>query len=234
LARLGGIDGCSAGWLCVELDTLSGTVGGKVLASPEDLSQAMARLDLLTIDIPIGLPEAGPRSCDLAARRLLAPRRSSSVFPAPVRAALDGRSWLEACALSAAACGKRLSRQTFAILDRIRDVDELMRSAPGLQARVREIHPELCFYYLNAEEVVPDPKRTASGREQRQRLLDRGFGSAFTSLRSRLHRGAAADDDILDALAALWTTRRIWEGTVVTIPTQPEHDRYGLRMEMLA
>jgi predicted RNase H-like nuclease len=42
------------------------------------------------IDIPIGLTASGPRSCDLEARRLLGPRRSS-VFPAPAREVL--RAW---------------------------------------------------------------------------------------------------------------------------------------------
>lgn len=43
-----------------------------------------------------------------------------------------------------------------------------------------------------------------------------------------------ADDDIRDALVALWTAGRIVEGRAVAFPEFPPQDATGLRMEMVA
>lgn len=64
------------------------------------------------IDIPIGLPEVGPRRCDLEARRMIGARRSS-VFPAPMRGLLGAATYDEAVSRAVALSGKGLSRQAF-------------------------------------------------------------------------------------------------------------------------
>lgn len=51
---------------------------------------------ITAIDIPIGLPPDRPRHCDITARALLGPRRSS-VFPAPVRNVIAADSFDLAC-----------------------------------------------------------------------------------------------------------------------------------------
>ena len=120
---VGGADGCPGGWVCIERDTITGDIFGDVFATTQDLMERGRYLAVLTVDIPIGLTDAEPRECDRQARRLLTSRRGSSVFPAPVRAALEGATYSECCDLSAAACGKRLTKQAHAILGRIREVD---------------------------------------------------------------------------------------------------------------
>jgi len=119
-----------------------------VVQSLESIVRGSATGGIVAIDVPIGLPEAGDRACDRSARRLLGVPRASSVFPAPCRAALSGSTYAEACLLNEAACGSRISRQTFNILPKIREVDGLM--TPILQLRVRECHPELVFALLSA------------------------------------------------------------------------------------
>jgi predicted RNase H-like nuclease len=42
-----------------------------------------------------------------------------------------------------------------------------------------------------------------------------------------------ARDDIIDALAALWTAERIARGEARMLPPQPPVDEMGLRMEMV-
>ncbi len=205
---IAGVDGCPAGWLCVRRDMMSGALSAQVFTTVADLMRHTAGVAALTIDIPIGLPDAGPRDCDLAARSLLSSPRASSVFPAPVRAVLQARSWQEACDLSAAACGKRLSKQIFAILDRIRSVDAALRSEPQLLARVREIHPEISFYFWNNQRPIAPAKRTPEGQAARRRLVEEAFGPVVDRIRQELPRRAASDDDILDAFAALWTAGR--------------------------
>jgi predicted RNase H-like nuclease len=61
------------------------------------------------------------------------------------------------------------------------------------------------------------------------------FPGAFERVRRDISRRSAADDDILDAFAALWTAGRIEQGTAVTLPhADPPVDSVGLPMQMLA
>ena len=76
-------------------------------------------------------------------------------------------------------------------------------------------------------------KRTSEGRDERLRLVTEYFGGAFDTVRREVSRRHAADDDILDAFAALWTAERILKGVAITIPDVPPEDRLGLRMEMV-
>lgn len=232
MTTIGGADGCSGGWICVERDTVTGEIFAEVLTTTKDLRDRARHLAVLTVDIPIGLSETGPRQCDVEARRLLTSVRGSSVFPAPVRAALDAGTYIEACERSEAACGKRLSKQAHAIMWRIREVDEMLRAEPELQGRVREIHPEVCFYAW-AGHPMRHAKRTGEGRAERLALVNEHFRGTFEELRPSVPQRLAADDDLLDGFAALWTAERILRGEAITVPKVPPEDRYGLRMEMV-
>jgi predicted RNase H-like nuclease len=228
------VDGCPAGWLCLVERAGSADLAAHVYTTVRDLLAATHDCEVVAVDIPIGLTDAGPRRCDVEARRLLGPRRSS-VFPAPVRATLDATSYLDACERSAAAHGKRLSRQAFAILDRIRDVDAALRTEPDARERVYEVHPELCFYEWNDARPMPHSKHTSEGFRDRLALVTRDFGpEAYQRVRTSVRRGQATDDDILDAFAALWTARRICAGQARRVPEVPPVDACGLPMRMLA
>ena len=63
---------------------------------------AVPDVEVVAIDMPIGLSDDGARACDVAARRLLG-RAGSSVFPTPVRAVLATDDYAEARAVSRAA-----------------------------------------------------------------------------------------------------------------------------------
>lgn len=233
MAEIGGVDGCPAGWLLVHQGA-DGSIRSSVHASAEELFAATGQLSVLAIDIPIGLPDGGSRECDVEARRLVGPR-ASSVFPTPVRAALAATTYAEACSLSRADCGKAISQQAFQILDRIRDVDEAMRESAALRARVVEVHPEVCFYFMNGAVPLEDAKRSEGGKAMRKRLIAEAFGEGvFETIRTRYHSRQVADDDILDALAALWTARRVEQGQAETIPSSPPADRFRLPMQMKA
>ncbi len=224
-----GVDGCRGGWLRLARDPAGGAIDAAVLSTDALFADA-ARFAAIAIDIPIGLREDGPRACDVEARRRLGPR-ASSVFPAPVRAALGAPSYAEACARSAAACGKRLSRQAHAILWRIEAVDAALRAVPA--PHVREAHPELCFAEWNGGRPMAHAKRTAEGRAERLRLVEGTFGDAFAPVRRRCVRAEVADDDILDAFATLWTAARVVAGESYTVPATPPRDACGLPMEMV-
>jgi predicted RNase H-like nuclease len=198
-AVLAGVDGCRGGW-AVAFDDAGRTALAR-LRTLADLPPCTA-----LIDIPIGLPVAGPRACDLEARRLLGRPRASSVFPAPTRAQL-------------AAPTPRCSRQLFNILPKIREADELAPHAGWFEG-----HPEVSFALMDGGRGLPEPKRTAEGRARRRALL----AAAFSDLPSRL------DDDEADAYALLWSARRVAAGRERRLPIDAELDGRHLRMQILA
>lgn len=229
---LRGVDGCPKGWIAVSWDLGTGRVTHHVFTDAESLLRDSSA-EVTTIDIPIGLPNSSPRRVDGEARKLLR-ARASSVFPAPARAALAAQTYKEACSLSQAACGKSLSQQAYGILPKIKAVDTVLQQNPGLAKRVLEIHPELCFYFWADQNPMRHPKLSGFGFAERLELVRTVFGDAAEEIREAVPRSEAGDDDILDALAALWTAQRIHSGNAVRLPTVEERDECGLPMQMFA
>ena len=227
-----GLDGCSIGWVAVYRDDTTSRVWWQVLPDFSALLGWLPTLNLVAIDIPIGLPDAGPRRCDLEARRLLGPRRSS-VFPAPIRPVVESRTYTEANEAGRRAHGKGLSKQAWAIVPKIREVDAALRGDACLRDNVKEVHPELCFTVMNAGHPMAHAKRTDAGQAERVHLLCRHFGSAVEEALSARPSGCQPDD-LLDAFAALWTAERVASGAARRVPEVEERDRYGLAMEMWA
>src|SRR4051794_40997128 len=106
--RVLGVDGCRGGWLTAVVDDLQ--VGWRWAPAVADLLADPAVV--VAIDIPIGLPDAGVRTCDVEARRLLG-RRGVTVFAAPVRPVLDCTTYAEARAVLADRGGASMSAQAF-------------------------------------------------------------------------------------------------------------------------
>jgi predicted RNase H-like nuclease len=156
-------------------------------------------VDLVALDVPIGLPDRGARVCDLEARQRLG-RRKSSVFPAPVRDVLAANSYREACQARTAAEGKRMSIQAWSIVPKIREVDGTLRSKPSLVGRVREVHPELCFCQMAGGQPMAHRKKTAAGEAERRALLVEHFGRAVDDALAEVRKLGCARDDVLDAL----------------------------------
>jgi predicted RNase H-like nuclease len=232
MAVVAGADGCRAGWLCVSREVGGGNVAVRVFRSAQELFDQDPRPVVLTIDIPIGLTESGSRDCDLRARALLGQPRGSSVFPAPVRCTVYARDYNEACLLGERADGRRLSRQAWGIAPKIREVDTIMRGNIGLQVWVREVHPEVSFCLWNRETPLRNGKKKLAGRLERRLLVEKEFGSVTMLLHQV--RGVAAEDDLLDACAALWSAQRILAGEATTLPRATLLDSEGLRMEIIA
>ena len=161
------------------------------------------------VDIPIGLPQVGPRRCDQQARRLL-PGRASSVFPAPTQATAadrrEGVTYAEAVRRSRSRGQPAPSRQTWSITDKINDVADGCRALPPT-VRVLECHPEVTFTAL-AGTVLPR-KSTTAGVGQRIAAM-----SGWVDVAAAL--GGVPDGvpvvDALDALACLWTAERVAAG----------------------
>lgn len=231
---IAGADGCRAGWVVVQERFPDGGLSWEVVPSISDLLRRPESPSILAMDIPIGLPLLGPRACDLEARRLLGPRRGTSVFPAPIRAVVDAESYSDASNARRQAEGKGMSRQAWGIVPKIRDVDTFLQSQPLDQSRVREVHPEVCFFFMADRRPMESRKRRLVGRNERAALLRAHFGDEVDSGLALQRSLGCASDDLLDALAALWTARRIRAGTAVTHPASPPRDSIGLRMEIVA
>ena len=226
-----GADGCRSGWICLVREQ-SGEIVSKLFETAEALMSQEPRPAVLAIDIPIGLAEVGPRLCDLEARKRLGPR-ASSVFTAPIRPLLAAATWDEACSIRERLERKRISKQAWAIVPKIREVDRALRENPARQGWVREVHPEVCFWAWRGE-PMPHAKKHALGRAARLDLVGRYFGAAaFHDVRVCHRKAEAADDDILDAFAALWTAERVVQGKSATLPEHPPLDSHRLRMEMV-
>ena len=80
---------------------------------------------LILVDIPIGLRQNGnlERLCDKEARKVLG-NRKSSVFPVPCRNAVYQSTYQEASSINFQLTGKYISKQSWFISGRIRQVDE--------------------------------------------------------------------------------------------------------------
>jgi predicted RNase H-like nuclease len=229
-----GADGCKAGWIAILKNLDTGCISWRVCSAMRELAYGEPAPQVIALDIPIGLPEYGARACDLDARKLLGPGRASSVFPAPIRPILATTSYHEACQIRTGVEGKKSSRQAWAIVSKIREVDNALRHDSGLAARVWEVHPEVSFYFLAGKHPLQHSKKRRAGREERRKLLEPLFGEWLHEALAERDRSASAEDDVLDAFAALWTAERIATGTAKTIPSALERDKFDLRMEIAA
>jgi predicted RNase H-like nuclease len=182
----------------------------------------------LAVDMPIGLAASGPRMSDGIVRSLLGPRRSS-VFPPPPRSALCARTYREACELRRQIDGKAVSAQVWNIFAKIAEVDRLM--TPALQRLVIEAHPELSFAMMNGGIPAGANKKTVEGRKERLALLACSVSGCTEDVPNWRPRGAA-HDDLLDALAVLWTAERFLRHEACCRPETADYDERGLRMEI--
>ncbi|HEU0114068.1 MAG TPA: DUF429 domain-containing protein, partial [Thermomicrobiales bacterium] len=168
-----GVDGCRGGWLAVVLDPIAGTLTPRVHPDFASVLAARPAPATIAIDMPIGLSVGVPRGCDVEARRLLGPRRSS-VFPAPDRRLLGARDYREALARARALTGTGISRQAFNIVAKAAEVDRAM--TPALQQRAIEVHPEVSFWAMNGGVPMAHPKRRPEGFAERRSVLAAALG----------------------------------------------------------
>jgi predicted RNase H-like nuclease len=201
-----GVDGWRGRWVGALLDDRRVTL----LDLPDvDAVLAVPDVEVVAIDMPIGLSEDGVRACDVRARELLHRYgAASSVFPTPVRAVLAADDYAEARAISRARTTppRAPSAQSFQLVKAIRALDDALGDPP--RADVREVHPELAFRRLDPE--LLDPKGTARGASRRLAALRRvmDVDAALLDAPRRVPM-----IDALDACAAAWSAGRIADGT---------------------
>lgn len=204
-----GADGCPGnGWVVAAVPVAGGVPVGPVawhfvvgaaalLELARDLGAAA-----VAVDVPVGLPETGTRACDVAARLRLRGGGASSVFAAPTRGVLAHLTYP-----AARAAQPSLSAQAFGLVERVRDVDDVLRSAgPAVHDLVVECHPEVSLRALT--DLVLPRKKSAPGALLRLQALSAALGEVPPDAPV-----GAAVDDALDALACAWTAARRLAGT---------------------
>ena len=181
--------------------------------------------------MPIGLPDVAPRTCDSLARRFLGPRRSS-VFSPPYRQMLAFDDYADANAWGKANVDRGLSRQSWGLAAKIRDVDGSM--TPALQTRVIEAHPEVAFARLGGAPCA-HAKKSAAGEDERMAIVDAAglaeAGALVARIRETHGKSAIGADDVLDACATALAAKARLEGAGVRFSDE-QRDARGLVMEI--
>ncbi|HSH59636.1 MAG TPA: DUF429 domain-containing protein [Acidimicrobiales bacterium] len=221
-----GVDGCKSGWVAV---ALSGGKGPEAhyLPTIDALGSLSANADAVAIDIPIGLPANGPRDSDLLAREFLGVRRNS-VFLTPVREALEADTHAQATQAGMARTGTGISRQAYALRNKILEVERWLPQSPF---PVYEVHPEVSFAVMLGTPARAGKKTWAGMVERRNTLEAAGISLHDIDGEATVR---AAVDDMLDAAAAAWTAGRIASGTARSFPDPPELDSSGRQIAIFA
>jgi predicted RNase H-like nuclease len=220
-----GVTPCRGGWL-VAAAKLQGTI-----FSPEDPIRIETFVDVvdtrpgyssIALNAPIGgLEEAtvGGRACDREARLLLG-RRGSAVKSAPIHVdSPDGTELLP----------DNIDAITRTLLPRYREVAREM--APFRQRTIYEVNADLSFFQLNEDVPMRWSKYSEKGIAERRSLVETKLPGSLRIIDAEVP--GATPSHLLDAAAILWTARRIFAKAAIRIPSDPEWDEQGLRMELL-
>ncbi len=200
MTLVAGADVTKGHWVVVVLrdDTFDRATITKNLA---EFLEETQDLDVLAVDIPIGLPEGKEhRQCDLAAKAFLRPR-SSSVFFTPPRPVLEAPTYQEGNHLSWHNYERGVSAQAYALGQKILEVDPVAAS----DDRVIEVHPEVCFRAMKGE-PLDYSKHSWNGQAERRRLI---AGAGIHLPDDLPNAGKVPPDDLLDAAAAAWSAWRV-------------------------
>jgi predicted RNase H-like nuclease len=215
-----GIDGCKSGWFSV-WENQDKSIHSSVFSNLNELKNFFKNESQLIvgIDMPVVLSEVIPRQADQLARKLLS-KKASSVFTAPTPEMLDQPNYEKASLVSKKHFGKSMSLQSWYLFPKIKDVQTMIHHE---DMQIYEIHPELSFRAMNNEQVILESKKSPEGFAIRNSLLSMHFENfIFEEIRRQYARKDVMDNDILDALAVLWSAKRIQSNQASFLPKAPE------------
>lgn len=231
-----GVDGCRAGWIAVYKDLKENWMI-EIYSDIFTLYESHSEADLILIDIPIGLLDNGEylRSCDKEARKILGKKRASSIFPPPCRSALYSNNYEDANRINREITGKGLSKQSWNISSKIRQLDILLSEKKELKDIFYESHPEVCFTALMGENPPKHYKKTIEGINERQNLLEKYIPTFKIILKDEITKFKKSEvmiDDILDAWVLALIASKGKEN-LVSIPQVVEFDSQNLPMRIV-
>ncbi|MGK0225641.1 MAG: putative RNase H-like nuclease [Thermoproteota archaeon] len=213
-----GIDRWRGGWIIAELDDTELTLWAT--SEIESACERLAQHDAVAIDMPIALATHGRREAEALVRAALG-SSARSVFTSPTRVAALADSQSEATEINRANGGPGISAQAFGLFASIRELRTAL-AGPRFE-HWWETHPETTFAIMN-DGVPMASKKSAIGVGQRLVQLRRHVPFVDDVLLTA--PGKIPVDDVLDAIAAAWSARRIAAGAA-TIFGPPGRDDEG-------
>lgn len=230
-----GIDASRYGWVMTSIGGKSNVI--RFHQNLQSLHHEISIKSRILIDMPIGLADKKvarfvQRPCDSAARKMLG-KKHSSIFSPPCIEALYEKSYSDASRVNFKILGKKLSKQSWNIMPKIREINAFLHLNPEWRGKILESHPELAFQFLNENKPLLHSKKTQEGINERIRILNNHYPSATNLFElfseDKALRSHASKDDIADSicLAVLNFTRR---NKLKNISEEYPEDSLGNRM----
>ena len=240
-----GVDGCKGGWIGVGLGDDDGCPQVEVCKDFSDIVACFGDACVILVDMPIGLHESGAmeyRRCDKEARDHLK-KRKGAVFQVPsqkfVTEVMNHPRWNQADAnkwLTENCKGNKSGAQGFGIIRKIGKLREFLdKNRDADLPKIKEAHPEICFWALNGCQPMSAHKSEAFGLAERFEIVQRSLHESidvldvFKKVCPRERKSRVGPDDVLDALALAITAQiGLQEGNEFrTLPKDPQPDNVG-------
>ena len=232
-----GIDGCRGGW-CLIYERSEKQIELVLLSDLREALNLIAGSKISLIDIPLGLGSKRiSRTLESIARGHLKPKRTSSIFTPPVFECLKSKSYRDACMINQKMTGKKISIQSWNILPKISEANELIFNRPELKSNLKEAHPEICFQYLNHGQPLLHSKSAGRGFGIKERLeiLMRYYGEVeqfFNQSSIRYPKSKLKEDDILDAFCLFITAKLGLKNGFQVISGENKFNEQDIEMSM--
>lgn len=231
-----GIDGCRNGWIAACLHPAGSEI--RHFSTIAALMEQYAHADVLFIDIPVGLARntAEARFRPEQYARKLIPRKAAAIFNAPCQKAAYCRTYAEANETNKATIGKGLSKQSYHICNKIREVDTFIKENPALRDKLMESHPEICFALMHPSlQPILENKKTAVGRRKRLQTLQSMEKEAkyIEENIASVKELQQVQDDVIDAFCLAVAAKFGIINGFRTIPEQPRRNNEGIWMQMV-
>jgi predicted RNase H-like nuclease len=225
---LAGVEPVPEGWLVVPGNLQGINLAPRpaiVLPTLADVLDYRPTFTVVALHAPIGVVDTPGemRPCDAMARRLLGQRAGSAV-PAPSRAVMRASTLEEA---------QRIDPTMDIVRWRsLRKASEAIREVQSWRQRsVWEVHPELAFQQMNGGAPLRYRRGSQHGRRERAELLEAKQAGSDWVLQDR--PANVRENKLLDALADLWTARRIMARAITRLSEEPVWDSEGVRMDIV-
>jgi len=122
---------------------------------------------------------------------------------------------------------RRLSKQSWSIAPKIKEVDDAISSS--IQEWAFEVHPEVSFWHAANGRAMQHKKKSQAGRHERIEVLTRHIQRIEEHLAGK--PAGVGPDDLLDAAVAALSARRWQKGRAERVCEQ-QRDARGLRVEI--
>ena len=208
-----GIDGTSSGWIASIGNSKNKYVTKIKFFKDLDTLLSLHPESIIVIDMPIELNKKKYlRKCDILAKKYLGKNFQSSIFIPPLKNILECATFQDANKLSKKIAGKGLSKQSWYLKNKIREVRELAK----VSNKIYEGHPECSFKMLKTESLKAK-KKSVLGIFERLELLEKaGLDPLSVNLQFD-NNSAIKIDDVLDSMVLFITALRIYEGNYLCL-----------------